>query len=133
MEELRDENAQLREAARSHAVVDRATGVVIVPGRLTPEQGRQTLREVSQPTARDPRGHPPPRRPRTRSTSGHPRPVADGTTICGTSLVRTDEPPRRGHRPHTRPTRCRSQPHDASARGLDGGCPTAGEQGLPLS
>ncbi|MGW0572978.1 ANTAR domain-containing protein [Streptomyces tauricus] len=50
VEELRDENAQLHEAVRSHAVVDQAIGVVIVLGRLTPEQGWDVLREISQRT-----------------------------------------------------------------------------------
>ncbi|MGW6012897.1 ANTAR domain-containing protein [Streptomyces sp. NPDC055210] len=49
--ELRDhENAQLQEALHSHAVVDQAIGVVITLGRLTPEQGWEVLREVSQRT-----------------------------------------------------------------------------------
>ncbi|WP_404199708.1 ANTAR domain-containing protein [Streptomyces tauricus] len=50
VEELRDENAQLQEAVRSHAVVDQAIGVVIVLGRLTPQQGWDILREISQHT-----------------------------------------------------------------------------------
>ncbi|MFI1441820.1 ANTAR domain-containing protein [Streptomyces fructofermentans] len=48
--ELREENEQLQEAVRSHAVVDQAIGVVVVLGRLAPEQGWQVLREVSQRT-----------------------------------------------------------------------------------
>ncbi|MGW7046887.1 ANTAR domain-containing protein [Streptomyces avermitilis] len=48
--ELQDENAQLHEAMRSHAVVDQAIGVVIALGQLTPEQGWEALREVSQRT-----------------------------------------------------------------------------------
>ncbi|MFJ4835757.1 ANTAR domain-containing protein [Streptomyces sp. NPDC088747] len=48
--ELQDENAQLQQAVRSHAVVDQAIGVVIVLGRLTPEQGWDVLRKTSQRT-----------------------------------------------------------------------------------
>ncbi len=50
VEELQDENAQLQEAVRSHAVVDQAIGVVIALGRLTPDQGWRVLREISQRT-----------------------------------------------------------------------------------
>ncbi|MER5399828.1 ANTAR domain-containing protein [Streptomyces sp. NPDC002599] len=50
VEELQDENAQLHEAMRSHAVVDQAIGVVLAVGKLTPEQGWDVLREVSQRT-----------------------------------------------------------------------------------
>ncbi|MFD9440788.1 ANTAR domain-containing protein [Streptomyces sp. NPDC060001] len=50
VEELRDENAQLQEAVHSHAVVDQAIGVVIAVGQLTPLQGWEVLREVSQRT-----------------------------------------------------------------------------------
>ncbi|MFD4413121.1 ANTAR domain-containing protein [Streptomyces sp. NPDC058475] len=50
MEELQDENAQLHEAIRSHAVVDQAIGVVLALGRLTPDQGWEVLRAVSQHT-----------------------------------------------------------------------------------
>ncbi|MGX5185465.1 ANTAR domain-containing protein [Streptomyces avermitilis] len=50
VEELQDENAQLHEAMRSHAVVDQAIGVVIALGQLTPEQGWDVLKEVSQRT-----------------------------------------------------------------------------------
>ncbi|WP_404200450.1 ANTAR domain-containing protein [Streptomyces tauricus] len=48
VEELQDENAQLQEAVHAHAVVDQAIGVVITLGRLTPEQGWDVLREISQ-------------------------------------------------------------------------------------
>ncbi|MFD5632303.1 ANTAR domain-containing protein [Streptomyces sp. NPDC127072] len=48
--ELREENAQLHEALRSHAVVDQAIGVVLALGQLTPEQGWDVLKEVSQRT-----------------------------------------------------------------------------------
>ncbi|WP_326784437.1 MULTISPECIES: ANTAR domain-containing protein [unclassified Streptomyces] len=50
VEELQGENAQLHEAMRSHAVVDQAIGVVLVIGQLTPEQGWDVLREISQRT-----------------------------------------------------------------------------------
>ncbi|MBV1941160.1 ANTAR domain-containing protein [Streptomyces sp. BV286] len=50
VEELRDENAQLQEAVHSHAVVDQAIGVMIAVGQLTPFQGWEVLREVSQRT-----------------------------------------------------------------------------------
>ncbi|MCX5001024.1 ANTAR domain-containing protein [Streptomyces sp. NBC_00638] len=50
VEELQGENAQLHEAMRSHAVVDQAIGVVLAVGQLTPEQGWDVLREVSQRT-----------------------------------------------------------------------------------
>ncbi|MET9563713.1 ANTAR domain-containing protein [Streptomyces tauricus] len=50
VEQLRNENAQLHEAVRSHAVVDQAIGVVVALGRLTPEQGWDVLREISQRT-----------------------------------------------------------------------------------
>ncbi|WP_343041893.1 ANTAR domain-containing protein [Streptomyces typhae] len=45
---LRAEAEHLRRAAASHAVVDQAIGVLIAAGRLTPEQGWQVLRGVSQ-------------------------------------------------------------------------------------
>ena len=50
VEELQGENAQLHEAMRSHAVVDQAIGVVLAIGHLTPEQGWDVLREISQRT-----------------------------------------------------------------------------------
>ncbi|MCT9010766.1 ANTAR domain-containing protein [Streptomyces rhizosphaerihabitans] len=50
VEELQGENAQLHEAMRSHAVVDQAIGVVLAIGQLTPEEGWDVLREVSQRT-----------------------------------------------------------------------------------
>ncbi|WP_404199086.1 ANTAR domain-containing protein [Streptomyces tauricus] len=37
-------------AVHAHAVVDQAIGVVIAMGRLTPEQGWEVLRKVSQHT-----------------------------------------------------------------------------------
>ncbi|MFJ6837388.1 ANTAR domain-containing protein [Streptomyces sp. NPDC091209] len=48
--ELRDENAQLREALGSHAVVDQASGVLLAVGQLRPDRGRHVLRKVSQRT-----------------------------------------------------------------------------------
>lgn len=50
VDKLRDENAQLHEALRSHAVVDQAIRVVLAIGQLTPEQGWHVLKEVSQRT-----------------------------------------------------------------------------------
>ncbi|MGW6485684.1 ANTAR domain-containing protein [Streptomyces sp. NPDC055056] len=50
LDSLRDENAQLQEAVHAHAVIDQAIGVVLAAGRLTPDQGWQVLREVSQRT-----------------------------------------------------------------------------------
>ncbi|WP_394435837.1 ANTAR domain-containing protein [Streptomyces sp. SGAir0957] len=47
---LRTEVRQLRQAIASHIVVDQAIGVVIVLGRLTPDQGWEVLKEVSQHT-----------------------------------------------------------------------------------
>ncbi|MFF2997995.1 ANTAR domain-containing protein [Streptomyces sp. NPDC057950] len=47
---LEDENLQLKQAVRSHAVVDQAIGVVLAVGRLTPDQGWDTLRSISQNT-----------------------------------------------------------------------------------
>ncbi|MFE2537277.1 ANTAR domain-containing protein [Streptomyces sp. NPDC059371] len=48
--ELENQNARLQEAVRSHAVVDQAIGVVLAVGRLTPDQGWDILREISQRT-----------------------------------------------------------------------------------
>ncbi|WP_393087289.1 ANTAR domain-containing protein [Streptomyces sp. LN704] len=47
---LEDENLQLKQAVRSHAVVDQAIGVILAVGRLTPDQGWDTLRGISQNT-----------------------------------------------------------------------------------
>ncbi|WP_436800932.1 ANTAR domain-containing protein [Streptomyces avermitilis] len=47
---LEGENLQLREAVRSHALVDQAIGVVLAVGQLTPEQGWEVLRNISQKT-----------------------------------------------------------------------------------
>nr|WP_306317630.1 MULTISPECIES: ANTAR domain-containing protein [unclassified Streptomyces] len=45
---LRAENAQLKRAVTSHAVVDQAIGVVVVLGRIPPEDAWRVLRDVSQ-------------------------------------------------------------------------------------
>jgi hypothetical protein len=47
---LEDENLQLKEAVTSHAVVDQAIGVVLAVGQLTPEEGWNVLRGISQNT-----------------------------------------------------------------------------------
>ncbi|MFD8418130.1 ANTAR domain-containing protein [Streptomyces sp. NPDC059466] len=47
---LEDENLQLKQAVRSHAVVDQAIGVLLAVGRLTPDEGWDTLRSISQNT-----------------------------------------------------------------------------------
>ncbi|MGW4674745.1 ANTAR domain-containing protein [Streptomyces sp. NPDC004324] len=47
---LEDENLQLKQAVRSHAVVDQAIGVILAVGRLTPDEGWHTLRNISQNT-----------------------------------------------------------------------------------
>ncbi|MEV6963133.1 ANTAR domain-containing protein [Streptomyces sp. NPDC051207] len=48
--ELQAEVRQLKEAVVSHAVVDQAIGMVVALGRVTPDQGWQVLKEVSQHT-----------------------------------------------------------------------------------
>ncbi|MGW3150341.1 MULTISPECIES: ANTAR domain-containing protein [Streptomyces] len=48
--ELQEEVQQLKEAVASHAVVDQAIGMVVALGRVTPDQGWQVLKEVSQHT-----------------------------------------------------------------------------------
>ncbi|MEU6071709.1 ANTAR domain-containing protein [Streptomyces sp. NPDC047082] len=48
--ELQGEVQQLKEAVASHAVVDQAIGMVVALGRVTPDQGWQVLKEVSQHT-----------------------------------------------------------------------------------
>ncbi|MFM9744845.1 ANTAR domain-containing protein [Streptomyces brasiliscabiei] len=45
---LDEENAQLRHAVTSHAVVDQAIGVLIAVHQLPPHHGWNVLREVSQ-------------------------------------------------------------------------------------
>lgn len=47
---LSEDNAQLQQAVRSHAVIDQAIGVLLAVGELTPDQGWHALREVSQRT-----------------------------------------------------------------------------------
>ncbi|MFJ4715374.1 ANTAR domain-containing protein [Streptomyces sp. NPDC088785] len=47
---LQDEMRQLQQAIVSHSVVDHAIGVVISLGGLTPDQGWDVLKEVSQHT-----------------------------------------------------------------------------------
>ena len=48
--ELQAEVDQLKEAVTSHAVVDQAIGMVVALGRVTPDQGWEVLKEVSQHT-----------------------------------------------------------------------------------
>ncbi|MEU3842535.1 ANTAR domain-containing protein [Streptomyces sp. NPDC028635] len=48
--ELQEEVDQLKEAVTSHAVVDQAIGMIVALGRMTPDQGWQVLKEVSQHT-----------------------------------------------------------------------------------
>ncbi|ARP73639.1 ANTAR domain-containing protein [Streptomyces pluripotens] len=48
--ELQNEVDQLKEAVASHAVVDQAIGMVVALGRVSPEQGWEVLKEVSQHT-----------------------------------------------------------------------------------
>ncbi|MFI6375928.1 ANTAR domain-containing protein [Streptomyces sp. NPDC050546] len=47
---LEEEIQQLKEAVVSHAVVDQAIGMVVVLGRVSPDQGWAVLKEVSQHT-----------------------------------------------------------------------------------
>jgi hypothetical protein len=48
--ELQEQVRQLKEAVVSHAVVDQAIGMIVVLGRVTPDQGWIVLKEVSQHT-----------------------------------------------------------------------------------
>jgi AmiR/NasT family two-component response regulator len=48
--ELQKQIDQLKEAMTSHAVVDQAIGMMVALGRVTPDQGWQVLKEVSQHT-----------------------------------------------------------------------------------
>jgi hypothetical protein len=48
--ELQEEVDQLKEAVSSHAVVDQAIGMIVALGRVTPDQGWEVLKEVSQHT-----------------------------------------------------------------------------------
>ncbi|MFF7645624.1 ANTAR domain-containing protein [Streptomyces canus] len=47
---LQEEIGQLKEAVVSHAVVDQAIGMVVALGRITPDEGWEVLKEVSQHT-----------------------------------------------------------------------------------
>lgn len=48
--ELREQVRQLKEAVVSHAVVDQAIGMIVVLGRVAPDEGWLVLKEVSQHT-----------------------------------------------------------------------------------
>ncbi|MFJ6705630.1 MULTISPECIES: ANTAR domain-containing protein [unclassified Streptomyces] len=48
MARLQEENAQLRQAVDSHAVIDQAIGVLMAVRRVPPADGWHVLREVSQ-------------------------------------------------------------------------------------
>ncbi|MFE9452044.1 ANTAR domain-containing protein [Streptomyces sp. NPDC006739] len=48
--ELQEEIDQLKAAVASHAVVDQAIGMVVALGRVTPDEGWEVLKEVSQHT-----------------------------------------------------------------------------------
>lgn len=48
--QLQEQVRQLKEAVVSHAVVDQAIGMIVVLGRVAPDQGWIILREVSQHT-----------------------------------------------------------------------------------
>ncbi|MET9776544.1 ANTAR domain-containing protein [Streptomyces sp. NPDC006367] len=47
---LQEEVRQLKEAVVSHAVVDQAIGMMVVLGRMAPDEGWLVLKEVSQHT-----------------------------------------------------------------------------------
>ncbi|MFG2467197.1 ANTAR domain-containing protein [Streptomyces canus] len=47
---LQEEIGQLKKAMVSHAVVDQAIGMVVALGRVTPDQGWEVLKDVSQHT-----------------------------------------------------------------------------------
>ncbi|MCG8968012.1 ANTAR domain-containing protein [Streptomyces sp. CL12-4] len=47
---LQEQIRQLKEAVVSHAVVDQAIGMIVVLGRVTPDEGWAVLKEVSQHT-----------------------------------------------------------------------------------
>ncbi|MEU8929265.1 ANTAR domain-containing protein [Streptomyces sp. NPDC048409] len=47
---LQEEIDQLKEAVASHAVVDQAIGMVVALGRVSPDQGWEVLKEISQHT-----------------------------------------------------------------------------------
>ncbi|SOD90713.1 ANTAR domain-containing protein [Streptomyces sp. Ag109_G2-15] len=46
--ELQAEVDQLKEAVASHAVIDQAIGMMVALGRVTPDQGWEVLKDVSQ-------------------------------------------------------------------------------------
>jgi AmiR/NasT family two-component response regulator len=48
--ELQTQVDQMKEAMASHAVVDQAIGMVVALGRVSPDQGWEVLKEVSQHT-----------------------------------------------------------------------------------
>lgn len=48
--ELQEEVEQLKEAVASHAVVDQAIGMVVALGRVSPDEGWEVLKDVSQHT-----------------------------------------------------------------------------------
>ncbi|MFE2101278.1 MULTISPECIES: ANTAR domain-containing protein [unclassified Streptomyces] len=48
--ELQAEVDQLKEAVASHAVIDQAIGMMVALGRVTPDQGWEVLKDVSQHT-----------------------------------------------------------------------------------
>ncbi|MFJ7305683.1 ANTAR domain-containing protein [Streptomyces sp. NPDC099088] len=50
MADLQEENAQLQQTIHSHAVIDQAIGVIVAVGKLTPDQGWDILRALSQNT-----------------------------------------------------------------------------------
>ena len=47
---LQEQVDQLKEAVASHAVVDQVIGMVVALGRVTPDEGWQVLKEISQHT-----------------------------------------------------------------------------------
>ncbi|MFJ8546131.1 ANTAR domain-containing protein [Streptomyces sp. NPDC093586] len=47
---LQEQVRQLKEAVVSHAVVDQAIGMIVVLGRVAPDEGWAVLKEVSQHT-----------------------------------------------------------------------------------
>ncbi|MDH6220479.1 ANTAR domain-containing protein [Streptomyces pseudovenezuelae] len=47
---LQEEVHQLKEAVSSHAVIDQAIGMIVALGRVTPDEGWELLKEVSQHT-----------------------------------------------------------------------------------
>ncbi|GGV29809.1 ANTAR domain-containing protein [Streptomyces filipinensis] len=48
--ELQAQVDQLKEAVASHAVVDQAIGMMVALGRVTPDEGWEVLKDVSQHT-----------------------------------------------------------------------------------